>query len=113
METSLFRCQLVTPLEEWKEIRLKKPQPTETQKLQQGQQACFIHLRIKIYYAVEVICGRNSFYVFFFFFNLKLAIEFVTFLMAQLQQFSIDKVFSILFMLLYIVWQYYVLHIGT
>ena len=66
METSLFRCQLVKPLEEWKEIRLKKPQRTETQKLQQGQQACFIYLRIKIGYAVEVICGRNSFYVFFF-----------------------------------------------
>ena len=56
---------------------------------------------------------KKFFLCIFFFFNLKLAIEFVTFLMAQLQQFSIDKVFSILFMLLYIVWQYYVLHIGT
>ena len=55
----------------------------------------------------------KKFFLCIFFFNLKLAIEFVTFLMAQLQQFSIDKVFSILFMLLYIGWQYYVLHIGT
>ena len=47
IENSLFGCQLVTPLEKWKQM-LHKPQSTETQKPLEGKQVYFIHLKIKV-----------------------------------------------------------------
>ena len=50
---------------------------------------------------VEIICGRNFCEILIYiFFNLKLTIDCITFLTAQLKHLSIDNVLSLFYMLL-------------